>query len=82
MSGQDIEAAQSRNIPIGYLRAFVTLLVLFHHSMLAYITQAPPPGIPFGHQPMLWTAFPVVDPQHWQGFDLLVGFQRHFLSCR
>ncbi len=66
------------NLSMGYLRAFVTLLVLFHHSVLAYYSRAPQPGIPLGRQPMLWAAFPVVDPQRWPGFDLMVGFNDIF----
>lgn len=31
----------SYNLPIGYLRAFITVLVLAHHSVLAYHPFAP-----------------------------------------
>ncbi|MET3666362.1 acyltransferase [Caulobacter sp. 1776] len=59
-----------RNAPIGALRAFVTLLVIAHHTALAYHPYAPPPKA-FGAQPILWTAFPVVDPQKFGGFGIL-----------
>lgn len=73
-------AAVSRNIPVGYLRAFVTLLVLLHHSVLAYFSQAPK-LTPFDQLPLLWTAFPVVDGARWSGFDLLVGFNDIFFMA-
>ena len=34
------------NLAIGYLRAFVTVLVVAHHAVLAYFQYAPPP-MPF-----------------------------------
>lgn len=58
-----------RNAPIGALRAFITLLVIAHHTALAYHPYAPPPKA-FDAQPILWTAFPVVDPQKFGGFGL------------
>ena len=66
-----------RNVAIGYLRAFVTLLVLLHHSVLAYVTMTPKPGA-FTALPLLWTAFPVVDGAKWKGFDLIAGFNDIF----
>lgn len=65
--------AAARNLPVGYLRAFVTLLVLAHHSVIAYHTAAPAPGAAFTQAPFLWSAFPIVDAQRWAGYTLLVG---------
>lgn len=59
-----------RNAPIGALRAFVTLLVIAHHAVLTYHPYAPPPKA-FDAPPILWTAFPVVDPQKFGGFGIL-----------
>jgi hypothetical protein len=59
-----------RNAPIGALRAFVTLLVIAHHAVLTYHPYAPAPKA-FDAQPILWTAFPVVDPQKFGGWSLL-----------
>ncbi len=59
-----------RNAPIGALRAFVTLLVVAHHTVLIYNPYAPPPKA-FDAQPILWTAFPVVDPRKFAPFGLL-----------
>jgi hypothetical protein len=67
--------ASSCNLPIGYLRAFVTVLVLAHHAVLAFHAFAPP--VP-ASQPRWWQAFPVVDSQRWSGFALFVGFNDVF----
>src|SRR5882762_6344923 len=63
---------------IGYLRAFVTLLVLAHHSVLAYHPFAPPPQASLSAEPRLWPAFPIVDSHRWSGFSMLVGFNDAF----
>jgi hypothetical protein len=52
------------------LRAFLTLLVIAHHAVLTYHPYAPAPKA-FAAPPILWTAFPVVDPQKFGGFGLL-----------
>jgi len=62
----------------GYLRAFLTLLVVAHHAFLAYHPYAPPPSAKFSTPPLLWAAFPIVDSQRWQGIDLLIGFNDIF----
>jgi peptidoglycan/LPS O-acetylase OafA/YrhL len=66
------------NVAIGYLRAFVTMLVLAHHAALAYHPFAPAPSASLIAEPRLWPAFPVVDAQRWSGFGLLVGFNDTF----
>jgi hypothetical protein len=70
--------ASDQNIPLGYLRAFITLLVVGHHSVLAYHPFAPPPPASLIAQPRLWQAFPVVDPQRSGLFALFVGFNDTF----
>lgn len=60
----------ARNAPVGAVRAFLTLLVVAHHAVLTYHPYAPPPK-GFTTPPVLWTAFPVVDPQKFAGFGLL-----------
>lgn len=67
-----------RNVAVGYLRAFVTLLVIAHHAALAYHPYAPAPPTALGAEPMLWQAFPVVDSQRWAGVDVFVGFNDVF----
>ncbi|MBO9662926.1 acyltransferase [Dokdonella sp.] len=67
----------ARDPALDYLRAFVTVLVVAHHAVLAYHPYAPPPGT-FDDGKRLWSAFPVVDAQRWAGIDLFVGFNDVF----
>ncbi len=69
----------SYNLSIGYLRAFVTLLVLAHHAVLAYCPFAPQPPVSLLAQPRWWQAFPVVDTARSDLFSLLVGFNDVFM---
>jgi peptidoglycan/LPS O-acetylase OafA/YrhL len=64
-------------VSIGYLRAFVTLLVVAHHAVLAYHPYAPPPPVSLVSTP-IWQIFPVVDPHKWSGWPLFVGFNDVF----
>jgi hypothetical protein len=66
------------NVSIGYLRAFITVLVVAHHAVLAYHPFAPPSPANLVAQPRYWQAFPVVDPARWIGWALLVGFNDVF----
>jgi len=66
------------NLVAGNLRAFITLMVLAHHAVLAYHAQAPAPPASLVAQPRWWQAFPIVDSQRWGGFGLLVGFNDVF----
>jgi peptidoglycan/LPS O-acetylase OafA/YrhL len=70
--------ATGRNVAVGYLRAFITLLVIAHHSVLAYHPYAPALQTSLGAQPMLWQAFPVVDSHRWAGIEVFVGFNDVF----
>jgi|SRR5579872_6092179 len=71
------EKAVHYNLAVGYLRAFVTVLVVAHHAVLAYFQFAPPP-MPFTAEPRLWRAFPVVDAARWSGFTFFVGLNDVF----
>jgi peptidoglycan/LPS O-acetylase OafA/YrhL len=73
----DVETARY-NYAIGYLRAFVVVLVIAHHAALAYHPYAPPPSASLVAQPRWWEAFPVVDAQRWSGSSLLAGFNDTF----
>jgi hypothetical protein len=71
---------QNRNIPLGYLRAFITVVVVAHHAFLAYHPYAPPPSRSLGRS-LIWTAFPIVDSHRAPGIDLIVGFnETYFMS--
>jgi surface polysaccharide O-acyltransferase-like enzyme len=65
------------NVPLGYLRTFLTLLVVAHHAVLAYHPYAPPRPKSLGES-MIWGAFPVVDTARWPGIELFVGFNDTF----
>ena len=66
------------NVSVGYLRAFITVLVVAHHAALAYATFAPPVAPSLTAQPRWWQAFPIVDLHKWSGADALVGFNDTF----
>ncbi len=66
------------NLAIGYLRAFVTLLVLAHHSVLAYVQLAPVPAKSLLTEPRWWKAFPVVDSHKSSLLGLFAGFNDIF----
>jgi hypothetical protein len=69
------------NLAIGYLRAWVTLMVLAHHAVLAYCTFAPPPPRSLLAQPRWWGAFPVVDVQRSNIFSVFVLFNDRFFMA-
>lgn len=64
---------------MGYLRAFITVMVLAHHSVLAYHPFAPAPLASLVAQPRWWQAFPIVDSKRWVGFGLFVSFNDIFM---
>jgi Acyltransferase family len=71
-------SAGGYNLAVGYLRAFITLLVLAHHSVLAYHPFAPERFTTLAAQPRWWEAFPVVDPHKWMGWSFFTGFNDVF----
>jgi hypothetical protein len=66
-------AIQAPNLPIGDLRAFVTLLVVAHHSVLAYHPFAPATTSLLA-EPRWWPAFPVVDAERSGVVALFTGW--------
>jgi hypothetical protein len=69
--------ASGRNVPLGTLRMFLTLMVVAHHAVLAYHPYAPPPAQSLSGS-LFWAAFPVVDARRWPGSDLFVAFNDTF----
>jgi peptidoglycan/LPS O-acetylase OafA/YrhL len=69
-----------RNHAFAHLRAFVTVLVVAHHAVLAYHPYAPPARA-FDSALLTWAAFPIVDTQRWSGIDLFVGFNDAFFMA-
>ena len=65
-----------RNNSLSALRVCVILLVLVHHSILAYCRLGH-----FDPQHYLWSSAPIVDPQRWIGFDVIEDFNdAYFMS--
>jgi peptidoglycan/LPS O-acetylase OafA/YrhL len=71
-----LPAAIARDASFDYLRAFIVLLVLLHHSVLANAVMWPA-------QPGTFNilAAPIVDPKRWAGFDLLAIFNDTFFMA-
>ncbi|MFI4974607.1 MAG: acyltransferase [Caulobacterales bacterium] len=69
--------ASGRNLPVGYLRAFVTLLVLWHHSTLAYVATGLAKTA-FNKPPFIWGAFPIEDPHSFAPFGIIAGYNDVF----
>jgi peptidoglycan/LPS O-acetylase OafA/YrhL len=71
-----LSVASARDASFDYLRAFIVLLVLLHHSVLAYAIMWPA-------QPKTFTILPapIIDPQRWAGFDILVMFNDTFFMA-
>ncbi len=61
------------------LRACAIVGLLAFHSVLAYLDYLPATPFAFDRAPYRWTAFPMVDPQRFLGFDLFCGFQDVYL---
>jgi hypothetical protein len=66
------------NVALGYLRGFLVVLVMAHHSVLAYMDGSPPQATSLLAQPPYWRAFMVVDAHHWTGWSLFTGFNDDF----
>lgn len=63
----------NRNLWIDYLRSFLTILVVAHHSTLAYTTFAK-----FDKTAYIRSTHPVVDESRWVGLDLFENFNDVF----
>lgn len=64
---------KNRNIWIDYLRSFLTVLVVAHHSTLAYTTFAS-----FDKVAYIRSTNPIVDIKRWIGLDLFENFNDAF----
>jgi hypothetical protein len=80
-SEPSVKQTAQHNFAIGYLRAFITVLVLAHHAVLAYHPYAPAPVKSLLAQPRSWGAFPVVDIQRWTPFSFFVSFNDIFFMA-
>lgn len=72
------QARATYNHAIGYLRAFIVLLVVAHHTALAWVPYAPPPAETLLTPPRAWLAIPVVNPLRWAPTLPFVAFNDVF----
>lgn len=68
-----MDQAASRTLWIDYLRSFLTVLVVAHHSSLAYTTFAS-----FDKVAYIRSTHPVVDASRWIGIDIFENFNDVF----
>jgi hypothetical protein len=73
LMGQTIKERASRVAWLDYLRGFITVLVVAHHSSLAYTTFAS-----FNKQAYILSTHPVVDTIRWKGLDIFEDFNDVF----
>lgn len=67
--------------PIGHLRAWITLVVVAHHAVLAYHPDAPAAAAPFDAVNRIWGVFPIVDTARWKSFGLFTfANEMYFMS--
>lgn len=65
--------APTRTLWIDYLRSSITVLVVAHHSSLAYTTFAS-----FNKQAYILSTHPIVDSERWIGLDIFENFNDVF----
>ncbi|HVN86568.1 MAG TPA: acyltransferase [Candidatus Binatia bacterium] len=70
----NLPESAGRKVAIDYLRTFIIVLVLVHHSVLAYVSFGQ-----FDRVHYLSSTAPIVDSQRWVGFDLIVVFNDIFM---
>jgi peptidoglycan/LPS O-acetylase OafA/YrhL len=81
-SGRKDTSAPQYNVALGYLRAFIIVLVVAYHSVLNFHLISPPfPPSSLLDEPPMWRFFPVVDGQHSIIFSIFTGFNDiYFMS--
>jgi hypothetical protein len=67
------------SLALDNLRAFVILIVLAFHSMLAYLEFVPKGPASFESPPYNWRSFPIEDSHRFFGFDLFCAWQDVYL---
>src|SRR5262245_13845471 len=74
------QAARSRDAALDYLRAFITVLVVAHHSVLAYALISPNAAPRDPLHPWL-AGIPIADSHRLVGFDLFGLFNDTFFMA-
>ena len=67
------------SLALSNLRAFVILIVLGFHSVLAYLDLLPLKQSRFDAPPYDWQSFPLIDSQRFFGFDLFCAWHDVYL---
>jgi glucan biosynthesis protein C len=67
------------SVALDNLRAFVILIVLAFHSVLAYLQFLPDSPYRFDTPPYKWQSFPIIDSARFIGFDLFCAYQDVYL---
>jgi hypothetical protein len=67
------------SLALSNLRAFVIIVVLAFHSVIAYLGSLPDSARPFDSPPYQWQAFPIIDRERWLGFDVFCGLLNVYL---
>lgn len=75
-AARTLSVANARDASFDYLRTFIVLLVLLHHSVLAYAAMWPAQPTVFKISPA-----PIIDLQRWGGFDALAVFNDTFFMA-
>ena len=70
---RSLAPSRVRDTSFDYLRAFIVILVLLHHSVLAYAIIEPAQSRTFQI-----VSVPIVDLRRWPGFDILAIFNDAF----
>ena len=73
-------ATPTRHAALDLTRAFLTVLVIVHHAVLAYHRYAPATG-EFNATNLWWGAFPVVDPARAPAVDGLTLWNDSFFMA-
>jgi glucan biosynthesis protein C len=67
------------SVALDNLRAFVILIVLAFHSVLAYLQFLPASPYRFNAPPYKWQSFAIIDSARFIGFDLFCAYQDVYL---
>src|ERR1700732_3141648 len=76
--GQE-ETMSKSSMALTNLRAFVILLVIAFHSVLAYLGSQPTSPPQFDSPPYWWRAIPIINPARWFGFHLFAALTYLYL---
>jgi hypothetical protein len=66
---------------VANLRAFLILLVLAIHSVLAYVSYLPAAPYAFDRPPFSWRSVPIIDPHRMIGFDIFSAWLDIFVMA-